>query len=126
MARRRWTTNQYMARYTRRLERRAFNRMLDEVHHPQSADGTRRCADCVHNASCTKPRKGNHISCFTAVGSRAPQTSAPPEANNSGCLIIVLCLILAPLIAWIIISPNVISIILIVLILFFFFCGIKK
>lgn len=64
---RRWTTNQYMARYFRRLERRAFNRMLDEISHPPSADGSRKCGNCAHNASCTRNRKGNHLNCFRAI-----------------------------------------------------------
>lgn len=64
---RRWTTNQYMARYFRRLERRAFNHMLDEISHPPSADGSRKCGNCAHNASCTRNGKGNHLNCFRAI-----------------------------------------------------------
>lgn len=67
MSKRRWNSNQYMARYFRRLERRAFNRMLDEISHPPSADGTRKCGNCAHNASCTRNRKGNHLNCFQAI-----------------------------------------------------------
>lgn len=38
---RRWTTNQYMARRLRRMERRAFNRMWREITHKPSSNKSR-------------------------------------------------------------------------------------
>lgn len=63
---RRWTTNQYMARRLRRMERRAFNRMWSDITHPPSASGTRKCVDCACNLNCSRNRKGNHQNCFRA------------------------------------------------------------
>ena len=74
---RRWTTNQYMARYERRLERKAFNKMWDDVTHPPSPDGTRRCENCAKNGSCTLNRRGNHGACFVAIAEKGEQ-----ENNN--------------------------------------------
>ena len=70
---RRWTTNQYMDRYMRRMERRAFYRAWDNAHQPKSPDGTRKCVNCAHNNTCDRPRKGNHLYCFSP---------AVPEPQN--------------------------------------------
>lgn len=76
---RRWTTNQYMNRYIRRMERRAFNRSWDNVHKPKSPDGTRKCANCAYDSTCDRPRHGNHMNCFRPF---LPEESVPAMEKN--------------------------------------------
>lgn len=96
---RRWTTNQYMDRYWRRMERRAFYRDWDNAHQPKSPDGTRKCVNCVYDASCDRPRKGNHLYCFRP-GNGQEQNRTPAREQEIGTagkvfsVIIVLLLII--------------------------------
>ena len=111
---RRWTTKQYMDRYERRLERRAFNKMWDEVHHPPSPDGTRRCANCARNASCTRNRRCNHGACFVAAARSAPANEAEQKSNVDLFFVAKIVLVVA---VWIAIACWNWTIAMIVLIL---------
>ena len=84
--RRRWTTDQYMARYERRLERKAFNKLYDDVTHPPSPDGTRLCKNCVKNETCGLNRRRNHGSCFVGIDreTKSEPSYEMPETEGSG------------------------------------------
>lgn len=90
--RRRWTTDQYMARYERRLERRAFYKAYDDVTHPPSPDGTRLCKNCAKNETCGLNRRRNHGSCFERAESQVEERNEGEKGNapasSDGCLII--------------------------------------
>lgn len=85
---RRWNGNQYTARYIRRLERREFNKEWDNINHPASPDGSRRCVDCAKNGNCNLNRKGNHAACFSRI---MPERNSEEESNSaSGTVAIIL------------------------------------
>lgn len=116
---RRWTTNQYMDRYERRLERRAFNKMWDNVHRPPSQDGSRRCADCAKNAACTLNRRCNHGACFVAV-EKACAVEEPKTPAAAKIFIVIVAAVLIGL--WIALASwnlTVALIVILVLIVFF-------
>lgn len=89
---RKWTTDQYMDRHVRRMERRAFYKSYDDVTHPPSPDGTRLCKNCAKNETCGLDRRRNHGSCFERAVSKVEARNASEETNapasSGGCLII--------------------------------------
>lgn len=94
--RRRWTTDQYMDRYERRLERREFYKAYDDVTHPPSPDGTRLCKNCAKNETCGLNRRRNHGSCFARIGEEEKATSKPDaeSSEGNGTVVVVAILIL--------------------------------
>lgn len=118
---RRWTTNQYMSRYERRLERRAFNRMWDDVHNPPSPDGTRRCVDCARNVGCNLNRRGNHGSCFVAINRKTESTPSEDSKTEVFARIVLAVKIIVPVIGWVLLAIWNWTIALIVLIVFILF-----
>lgn len=114
---RRWNGNQYTARYIRRLERREFNKAWDNINHPASPDGSRRCVDCAKNENCNLNRKGNHAACFSRI---APERSAEEnEKSNSASgtvAIILIVFAICGIVALCVKNSTILCIVLIIII----------
>ena len=112
---RRWKGNQYTARYIRRLERREFNKAWDNINHPASPDGSRRCVDCAKNENCNLNRKGNHAACFSRI---TPERSTEEESNSaSGTVAIILIVfVICGIVALCVENSAILSIVLFIII----------
>lgn len=79
---RRWSAATRAKMYSRHMQKRIFNSMWADQAHPQAAGGGRRCVDCAYHATCLRPRKGNHQTCFQ----RADTPNLEETANLSYAL----------------------------------------
>lgn len=71
-------------RYCRNRAKREFNKYWAYKTHPPSPDGTRRCRDCANDSFCTRPRKGNHMSCFKRKEAARPAAVQKNTGHKSG------------------------------------------